>query len=170
MPNSKEASAAGRGAFLANAAHRPNNDLSFFLGNTIPQRRIIRNLQTDGGRDLVHQIALILRFLPQKRIQKSGFSRIESKLAPFEKHVNRFPQRVIQDLDDLLMHQRIVRDTVAKSNRPLYLDAAASVISSPRASSRAQNRRDFRIATRRSKTHHHVGGFDDGIQAGADEA
>ena len=49
----------------------------------------------------------LLLLLPKKRIKKTGLADVVAQFAMLEKDVHGFPKRVIQDLDHLLMHERI---------------------------------------------------------------
>ncbi len=58
-------------------------------------------------RDICNQVGGSLFFLPKKRIEKLGFAHVVPEFAVLEENMHRLPERMVQNFDHLLMHERI---------------------------------------------------------------
>ncbi len=74
-----------------------------------------------------------------------------------EEDVHGLPQRVIQDLDHFLMHERIVGRGAATNTNPGR--PASAKVMAPRAAAASERSLDFRIAFRRAEAHHDIFGL-----------
>ena len=96
-------------------------------------------IRIDDG-DLAHEVGRRLLLASQERIEKSRLADLVAQLAMLEEDVHRLPERVVQDLDDLLVHERIRsggRDRVGCPPR------RAGRTSSRRESARGRERSDL---------------------------
>ncbi len=92
-----------------NGCRRVRDLLRLFAGHLRAKLRIFGDLHFDRCRYLLDHACRLLLLLAEKRIKKSRFANIVAQFAPLEEDVYRFPQRVIQDLDHLLMQESIRR-------------------------------------------------------------
>src|SRR6184192_4470828 len=76
------------------------------------QLRIVLHLHLDRCCDLAYQIAGLLLFLAEKRVEKSSLSNLLAQLAMFKKDVYGFPQRVVKDLNHLLVKEYILGESL----------------------------------------------------------
>ena len=131
-----------------------------------PQLCVILHFHLDGCRDLRQQIVGVLFFLAKKGIKESRFADVVTQFAMFEKNVNGFPERVIKNLNHLLMHERIVsRGGRRNSPAPGKREGHAHCV-------RAANFRAARnlgIALRRSEAHHDIFGLQKCFQPRTEE-
>ncbi len=93
---------------------------------------------------------------PKKRIKKTGLADIVAEFAMFEEDVHRFPKRVIENFDHLLMHEW-VGSCALEWRRNRRVPGRAKVIAL-RARADFKRGRDFRIAFRRAESHDDVVG------------
>ena len=77
--------------------------LRFFFCYLRAQKGIITHLHSNGRGNLGDNIKRFLLVFAEKRVQESGFANVMAQFAVFEKNVNGFPKRVIQDFDQFLV-------------------------------------------------------------------
>src|SRR6202034_2830001 len=86
--------------------------LGFVPRDLRAQLGIIANLHQDGRCYFGHNIASSLLFSTEKWIKESGVAHLKAQFAVLEKNVYRLPERVIEDLDHLLVHERVLGSSI----------------------------------------------------------
>ena len=86
------------------------NLLGFLSGNLLAEGRVVVHFHFNGSRDFGDDVAGRLFFFAEKRVQEAGFADLVAQFAMFEEDVHRFPERVIEDFDDLLVDEGVFRD------------------------------------------------------------
>jgi len=71
------------------------------------QNGIVAHFHPDGISDLCDNIEGGLLLFAEERIEKAGFADVMAQFAMLEKDVHRFPERVVKDFDQFLMHEGI---------------------------------------------------------------
>ena len=113
------------------------------------------DLDPNRRRHFAYDIVRLLLFLAEKWIEETGVAHVVAQFAMLEEHVHRLPQRVIEDLHHLLMHERIPR---RRPERVRALVPGSANVIAPRVARRSQRLLHFRIALGRPEAHHHVFG------------
>ena len=76
------------------------------LRDLCPQLRVFLHLHLYRLRDLVQKSIRVLLLAAQKRIQKCRHPHIVAEFPMLEEDMHRFPERVIENLDQLLVDER----------------------------------------------------------------
>ncbi len=129
------------------------NRFGLLLGGLRAQRRVVFHLERNGCRRLIDDAADVLLRAAEKRIEKPGLARVVSELAVLEEHVHRFPQRVVQDFDDLLVDERVVTHPIDRVRAAL---AGQREGHRPGGFRGLEHRRDVGVALGRTEPHHDV--------------
>ena len=127
------------------------------------QHRIILHLHSDRSCDFGDQIASVLFLLAKEWIEKSGIADIMAQFAMFQKDMHTFPKRVIKDLDDLLMNERILREGLyGIGTLPLLEErrSARSLIG------KLESGSNFIVSLWRPKSHHDIFGMKNRFEPG----
>ncbi len=71
-----------------------------------PQPLDVVGFHHDGSRHIVYEALAVLLFIAEERVEKPRRPRVEAELTMLEEDVNGFPERVIQDFNQLLVNER----------------------------------------------------------------
>ena len=123
------------------------------MRHRVAELRVVGHLHADRRRHVAHAAGRVLLLLAEKRIQKSGCAHVVAQLAVLEEDVHRLPERVIENLDQLLVDERIVA-AAGTAYEPWPPGSAKVIAPRRRAASRAAPH--LGIAGRRTEAHHDV--------------
>src|SRR6185437_2876164 len=115
--------------------------------------RVIADFDLDGGGYLRGQIVCLLFLLAEERIEKFRSPHIMAQFTMLEVDVNGLPQRVIEDLNQLLVHESII---CWRLQRKRGLRARQGKRHSTMLLGHSQCCRNLSITLRRAEAHHHV--------------
>src|SRR4029077_17838124 len=135
---------------LVNGARRVDNLFGFITSHASPQIRVFLGLGSDRVRDLLDNVAGVLLLFSEKWVEEPGVADVIAEFAMLEKDVNGLPQRVIQDLHQLLMDERISRRRLQRVRTAAAWERESHGSTFIRGSERG---RDFGFALRRSESH-----------------
>jgi hypothetical protein len=140
--------------------------LGFLARHLATQFGVVVHLHQNRARDLRQQVGGSLLFGAQEGIEEPRFAHLVTQFTMLEEDMHGFPQRVVQNLDHLLVHEWVLRGGIERV-RTFH----------PRESERhrilqvgqLQRGPDFRIAFGRTESHHDVFGMKYGLEPGTEQ-
>src|SRR5690242_16239746 len=102
-----------------------------------------------------------LHVLTEEGIKKRSFANVMPQFPVLKEDVHRFPQCVIKNLDQFLMHERIVRSRLHEVRSFRTRQSKGHCIAT---TSCLQRRPDFGITLRRSEAHNDIRGLEKGLK------
>ena len=140
--------------------------LGFLARHLAAQFGVVVHLHQNRARDLSQQVGGSLLFGAQKGIEESRIAHLVTQFTMLEEDVHRLPQRVVQDLDHFLVHERILRRGI---ERVRTLHARESERHRILQVGQLQRGPDFRIAFGRTESHHDIFGMKYGLEPGTEQ-
>jgi len=138
---------------LIDGARGASDAIGAFPGNTHPQFRVVPRLHQNGSGHLGEHVLRFLFLFPQEGIEKFRFARFMTEFTVLEENMHRLPERVIQDFNQFLMNEGIVR---GRFQRERTLPAGQSKGHCVPHPGPGQRRFNLGIALGRAEAHHDV--------------
>src|SRR6185437_11089479 len=157
---------ASAGKPFINRMRRAADLLGLFRRYLFAKARVIADFDLDGGSYLRGQIFCLLFLLAEERIEKFRSPHIMPQFTMLEVDVNGLPQRVIEDLNQLLVHESII---CWRLQRKRGLRARQRKGHGTALLGDGQCCRNPSITLRRAEAHHHVIWVNDGFQPRAEQ-
>ena len=139
------------------------NFFGFFFRDPRAQESVIAHLHLDGGGRFGDNIERFLLRFSEKRIEECSFADVVAQFAMFEKDMHSFPERVVENLNEFLVDERVFRSGGGEIGA---FDSGKSKGHRVALARKLKRVPDFGIALGRTETHDHVVGLHKRLEPG----
>ena len=80
----------------------------------VAQQRVVLRFHADGSSDLRDDVERFLFVFAEEWVEKAGLANVMAQFAVFEEDVHGLPERVVENFDEFLMNEGIVRGGIAE--------------------------------------------------------